>query len=94
MAETHLLHHIGIIFMRRSVCKTTNLSYLEDMETVKGNLDTALRNVIKEINVRMASIETDIKRIRNAREGEKEQRRRVRREVVTYYEGYSEKVKL
>lgn len=68
------------------------LHHIEDMETVKGNLDTALRNAIKEINVRMASIETDIKRIRNAREGEKEQRRRVRREVVTYYEGYSEKV--
>ena len=73
-------------------CKSTNLSYLEDMETVKFNLDTALRNAIKEINERMVSIETDIKRIRKAREGEKEQRRRVRREVVTYYEGYSEKV--
>ena len=75
------------------MCKSTNLSYLEDMETVKYNLDTALRNAIKEINERMVSIETDIKRIRKAREGEKEQRRRVRREVVTYYEGYSEKVK-
>ena len=63
------------------------------METVKFNLDSALRDAIKEINERMVSIETDIKRIRKAREGEKEQRRRVRREVVTYYEGYSEKVK-
>ena len=79
--------------MLRGMCKSTNLSYLEDMETVKYNLDTALRNAIKEINERMVSIETDIKRIRKAREGENEQRRRVRREVVTYYEGYSEKVK-
>lgn len=68
------------------------LHHIEDMETVKFNLDSALRNAIKEINERMVSIETDIKRIRKAREGEKEQRRRVRREVVTYYEGYSEKV--
>ena len=42
------------------------------METVKYNLDTALRNAIKEINERMVSIETDIKRIRKAREGEKD----------------------
>ena len=74
-------------------CKAVLIFHiLEDMETVKVNLDTALRNAIKEINERMVSIETDIKRIRKAREGEKEQRRRVRREVVTYYEGYSEKV--
>ena len=75
------------------MCDVKFFNIKEDMETVKLNLDSALRNAIKEINERMVSIETDIKRIRKAREGEKEQRRRVRREVVTYYEGYSEKVK-
>ena len=63
------------------------------METVKTSLDKALRTAVKEINERMESIELDIKRIRSAREGEKDQRRRVRREVVTYYEGYTDQVK-
>ena len=62
---------------------------LEDMETVKNSLDSALRSAIREIHDRMESIEIDIRRIKSAREGEREQRRRVRREVVTYHEGYS-----
>ena len=62
------------------------------METVKSSLDDALKKAIKEIKDRMESIKVDIRRIRNAREGEKESRRRVRREVVTYYEGYADQV--
>ena len=62
---------------------------LEDMETVKNSLDSALRSAIREIHDRMESIEIDIRRIKSAREGEREHRRRVRREVVTYHEGYS-----
>ena len=65
---------------------------LEDMETVKSSLDDALKKAIKEIKDRMESIKVDIRRIRNAREGEKESRRRVRREVVTYYEGFADQV--
>jgi len=68
------------------------LHHIEDMETVKTSLDKALKTAVKEINERMESIELDIKRIRSAREGEKDQRRRVRREVVTYYEGYTDQV--
>ena len=62
------------------------------METVKSSLDDALKKAIKEIKDRMESIKLDIRRIRNAREGEKESRRRVRREVVTYYEGFADQV--
>lgn len=62
------------------------------METVKSSLDDALKKAIKEIKDRMESIKVDIRRIRNAREGEKESRRRVRREVVTYYEGFADQV--
>ena len=62
------------------------------METVKSSLDDALKKAVKEIKDRMESIKVDIRRIRNAREGEKESRRRVRREVVTYYEGFADQV--
>jgi len=68
------------------------LHHTEDMETVKSSLDDALKKAIKEIKDRMESIKVDIRRIRNAREGEKESRRRVRREVVTYYEGFADQV--
>ena len=58
------------------------------MDTVKFSLDSTLRSAVREIMERMETIEKDISRIRSVREQEGEHRRRVRREVVTYYEGY------
>ena len=51
-------------------------------------MDRTLRDAAKEIAERMQTIETDIARIRVARESEANERRKLRREVVTYYEGY------
>ena len=65
-----------------------SLHHTEDVTTVKISLDTTLRQAVREIMERMETIEKDIARIRSAREEEGEERRRVRREVVTYYEGY------
>ena len=62
--------------------------HTEDVTTVKLSLDSTLREAVREIMQRMETIEKDIARIRSAREEEGEERRRVRREVVTYYEGY------
>lgn len=62
--------------------------HTEDMDIVRDSLDTALRDAAKEIAERMKTIETDIGRIRVARESEANDRRKLRREVVTYYEGY------
>ena len=62
------------------------------METVKSSLDNALKTAVNEINDRMKSIKADIDKIKYVRESEKDQKRRVRREVVTYYEGYAEQV--
>ena len=62
--------------------------HTEDMEMVRSGLDKTLRNAAKEITERMKTIETDIARIRVAREAEVNNRRKLRREVVTYYEGY------
>ena len=39
----------------------------------------------------MKSLDEDIKRIKIARQGERIQKRKVRREVVTYHEGFSQK---
>ena len=64
------------------------------METVKFSLDNALKTAVSEINDRMKSIKADIDKIKYVRESEKDQKRRVRREVVTYYEGYTEQVYL
>jgi len=72
-----------------SHCLTSHSRHhVEDMDTVKYSLDTTLRSAVREIMERMETIEKDISRIRSVREKEGEQRRRVRREVVTYYEGY------
>ena len=62
------------------------------MDTVRNSLDTAMRDAVKEIAERMQTIETDIARIRVARESEVHERRKIRREVVTYYEGYVDDV--
>eukprot|EP00092_Neocalanus_flemingeri_P008499 GFUD01009156.1.p1 GENE.GFUD01009156.1~~GFUD01009156.1.p1 ORF type:complete len:451 (+),score=101.13 GFUD01009156.1:407-1759(+) len=62
--------------------------HTEDMDRVKNSLDRTLRDAVKEIAERMQTIETDIGRIRVARESEVHERRKLRREVVTYYEGY------
>ena len=51
-------------------------------------MDTAARDAGREITERMEAIERDIARIRVTRESEVEDRRKLRREVVTYYEGY------
>ena len=55
---------------------------------LRNSIDTALMDAAKEIAERMQTIETDIARIRVARESEANDRRKLRREVVTYYEGY------
>ena len=65
-----------------------SIHHTEDINTVKLNLDRTLRAAVTEIMDRMETIEKDISRIRSVREQEGEQRKRVRREVVTYYEGY------
>ena len=73
---------------RDCVRDTHSLHHTEDINTVKLSLDNTLREAVREIMQRMETIEKDIARIRSAREEEGEERRRVRREVVTYYEGY------
>ena len=77
----------------KQICKectetTHGQHHTEDMDIVRNSLDTALRDAAKEIAERMETIETDIARIRVARESEANDRRKLRREVVPYYEGY------
>ena len=77
----------------KQICKectenTHGQHHTEDMERVRNSLDRALRDAAKKIAERMQTIETDIARIRVARESEANERRKLRREVVTYYEGY------
>ena len=55
-------------------------------------MEALLKNTTKEIANRMKTIEADIARIRVAREGDMDNKRKVRREVVTYYEGYVNEV--
>ena len=55
-------------------------------------MDTAARDAVREISERMEAIERDIARIRVAREYEVDERRKLRREVVTYYEGYNNNI--
>ena len=62
--------------------------HTEAMDRVRHSLDTALRDAAREIAERMEAIETDIAKIRLAREAEVRERRKLRREVVTYYDGY------
>jgi len=71
-----------------SYCFSYNKHHTEDMDRVRNSLDTALRDAANEIAERMQAIETDIARIRVAREADVHERRKIRREVVTYYEGY------
>jgi len=77
----------------KQVCKEClednhDLHHVEDMQRIRRSLDRSLKNAAKEISDRMKTIETDIARIRVAREAEVNERRKLRREVVTYYEGY------
>jgi hypothetical protein len=77
----------------KQICKectenTHGGHHTEDMNIVRNSLDRALRDAANEIAERMQTIETDIARIRVARESEASDRRKLRREVVTYYEGY------
>ena len=96
-AERRCSHHLAVL---ESYCYNCNkqlcshclpshsIHHVEDMDTVKFSLDSTLRSAVREIMERMETIEKDISRIRSVREQEGEHRRRVRREVVTYYEGY------
>ena len=79
---------MNVCYICRECLTTHSLHHIEDMDTVKYNLDRTLKSAVREIMERMETIEKDISRIRSVREQEGEQRRRVRREVVTYYEGY------
>ena len=63
----------------------------EDFERVKSNLGLVLQSALTEIKEKMKSLDEDIKRIKIARHGERIQKRKVRREVVTYHEGFSQK---
>ena len=96
--ERRCSHHLAVLESycyncNQAVCRdcvrdTHSLHHTEDINTVKLSLDNTLREAVREIMQRMETIEKDIARIRSAREEEGEERRRVRREVVTYYEGY------
>jgi len=77
----------------KQLCKeciedTHSQHHTEDMERVRHSVDRALRDAVKEIGDRMQTIERDIARIRVARESEVQEKRKLRREIVTYYEGY------
>ena len=97
-AERRCSYHLAVLESycyncNQAVCRdcvrdTHSLHHTEDINTVKLSLDNTLREAVREIMQRMETIEKDIARIRSAREEEGEERRRVRREVVTYYEGY------
>ena len=97
-AEKRCSYHLSVLESycyncNKAVCRdcardTHSLHHTEDITTVKLSLDNTLREAVREIMQRMETIEKDIARIRSAREEEGEERRRVRREVVTYYEGY------
>ena len=96
-AKNVLWRHICFIILvtlkgNKSMKNNSLCSFVEDMETVKSSLDNALKTAVNEINDRMKSIKADIDKIKYVRESEKDQKRRVRREVVTYYEGYAEQV--
>ena len=58
---------------------------------MKSNLGLVLQSALTEIKEKMKSLDEDIKRIKIARHGERIQKRKVRREVVTYHEGFSQK---
>jgi len=75
-------------------CVTASHSnhHMESLVSIRGSMEALLKNTTKEIANRMKTIEADIARIRVAREGDMDNKRKVRREVVTYYEGYVNEV--
>ena len=79
---------VGVSLFYRKVLYTIE-HFVENFERVKASLDVVLHSALKEIKEKMINIDEDISRIRKARSGDKRQRRKERREVVTYHEGFA-----
>lgn len=80
----------------KSVCGDCGPSHCDhqtrDWATLRSSLDTVLRRAVNQIVQKMETLDQEVVRIRAAQESEIGERARLRREVVTYYEGYLDRV--